>query len=111
MSISAKTRAALRERSSGDPLLGLCEICGAPGNNAHHRKNRSQGGLDVLSNLLLLDGSGTTGCHGLVTTNPYWAYQHGYAVKSFEDPASKPVLLRHGWVRLDDNGSIEGVAA
>lgn len=110
--ITRKVREALRERSSGDPDTGLCEMCGARGNNAHHRKNQSQGGPDTLSNLLLLCGSGTTGCHGVVTCNPLWAWEHGYTVRSYETPSLKPVLIRlYGRVLLGDDGSIERLAA
>lgn len=101
-----KVREALRERSSGDPDIGLCELCGKPANNAHHRKNRSQGGRDVLSNLLLLCGSGTTGCHGWITNYPRTSAERGWTVLSFEDSATKPVYLAYrGEFLLGDDGS------
>lgn len=112
MAIPAKVRAALRERSSGYPEYGRCEICGMNANNAHHRRNKSQGGRDVLSNLLMLCGSGTTGHHGQVTRHPAWADKCGYTISNGEDTA-KPVLLsRHDpdremrWVVLGDDGSV-----
>jgi 5-methylcytosine-specific restriction endonuclease McrA len=43
-----------------------CRLCGDPNTTAHHLVPRSLGGDDVVSNLVLLCGSGTTGCHGLV---------------------------------------------
>lgn len=105
----------LRERA-----LGCCERCGRCGaNNAHHRINRSQGGSDTLSNLLLLCGSGTTGCHGWVTEHPEEAQRLGYTVSGHHlsktgpaIPADKPVfrysreLDRPTWVLLDDDGGI-----
>ena len=61
-------------RSLHDQLrgtYGCCQACGQTGGNlnAHHLVPRSLGGDDVLGNLALLCGSGTTGCHG--------AFHHG----------------------------------
>lgn len=108
MTIPAKTRKALHERAQD-----CCERCGVHGaNNAHHRRNQSQGGPDRLSNLLLLCGSGTTGCHGFVTTNPTMSILHGWTVPRGEDPAEY-LLLRFDLVAgkrvlvtLDDDGNI-----
>lgn len=54
----ATRKAVLAQRS--------CVICGEPTTNAHHLVPRSQGGDDVPENLVSLDGSGTTGCHGKI---------------------------------------------
>ena len=94
-------RARLSDRADAS-----CEICGRyRASNGHHRKNRSQGGDHRLSNLLLLCGSGTTGCHGWVTEHPAEAKRNGWAVWPTDDPASVPVLYRTHWVRLDDEGN------
>jgi hypothetical protein len=62
VSIPKKMRDKLKERASY-----CCELCGEPSaNNAHHRRNQSQGGQDVLSNLLWLCGDGCRGCHGAI---------------------------------------------
>jgi hypothetical protein len=109
VTIPAKVRADLRERSGG-----CCERCGKPfANNAHHRKNRSQGGQDTLSNLLMLCGSGTTGCHGYITEHPTDSYNNGWSVRSTADPELVPVVYRGYWVKLDDVGDfrpMEGMA-
>lgn len=105
--IPARIRAALRDRADG-----CCELCHRPATNAHHRRNRSQGGRDVLSNLLLVCGSGTTGCHGDITHLPKWATEFGYTIQgTTSEPWEVPVLL---WgrspytacdmVMLDDEG-------
>lgn len=107
MSISNRVRKALRARSSGSTILGLCEICGHGGTNAHHRRNRSQGGRDVLSNLILVCGSGTTLCHGAITENPNWAESRGYTIKGTQAVSSETRVflpLHGGWVLLDDDG-------
>lgn len=111
MSISVKTRAQLHERAHG-----CCERCGLYGaNNAHHRRNRSQGGTDTLSNLALLCGSGTTLCHGWITEHPDLAEAEGWTIRRGDprSPAEVPVrrysreLGEHRLVLLDDNGDIE----
>lgn len=102
-------RGRLHERAEG-----MCEICGInPANNAHHRKNRSQGGLDDLSNLLLLCGSGTTLCHGYVTArfknSPLWPAdprKRGWTVWRSQIPRQVPVLYRGQVCRLDDEGHV-----
>lgn len=112
MTVSVKTRRELHDRAHD-----CCEVCGAPGaTNAHHRRNQSQGGQDVLSHLMLACGSGTTGCHGKITENPDWAEELGYTVKgTVIAPADVPV-----WrfdrargelvlVLLADDGGIEYV--
>lgn len=119
MTITAATRSALKERA-----MHCCEVCGHHGaTNAHHRVNQSQRGRDTLGNLMLLCGSGTTGCHGRITTNPKWARVCGYTVPSTFEPCDVPVLRwsrftgRLETVLLDDRGGINptdrepGVAA
>ena len=82
-----------------------------------HRKNRSQGGLTVLSNLQLLCGDGTTGCHGWATEHPAEAIAEGWAVPGWPtaDPAEWParrwVRIGHGvvrlaWVLYDNEGGV-----
>lgn len=117
MTVSAKTRRALHERA-----YSCCEACGSPGaTNAHHRLNQSQGGPDTLSNLMLLCGSGTTGCHGIVTVNPESARWLGYSVSLAQvtvdgrlpiTTANVPVYRWSReigcaeWVLLDDDGCL-----
>jgi hypothetical protein len=99
-----KARELLAARSNG-----ICELCSAArATNAHHRKNASQGGQWTPSNLLHLCGSGSTGCHGHVTTHPQVSREQGWSVPSRLDPAETPVWVAwRGWVFLDDTGSIE----
>ena len=94
-------RELLRARS-----MGVCELCGAArATNFHHRKNRSQGGGNDLSNAMHLCGSGTTGCHGLVTEHPLAAFDNGWSVRSFGTPAETPVKIQGQWVLLADDGT------
>lgn len=103
--ISKSQREKLRARS-----LGVCELCfAARATNWHHRKNRSQGGTNDLSNAMHLCGSGTTGCHGLVTEHPLDAYDNGWSVRSGGVPAETPLKRQGVWVLFDDHGCVTTV--
>ena len=89
---------------------GYCEKCGLSINGVdwafHHRKLKSQGGKDSVSNGLALHNS----CHNIaknsVHQNPKEADEKGYIVKSWESPDKKPLLRPNGtWVYLDDLGN------
>lgn len=54
--------------------------CGRKAQSAHHLVPKSQSGDDVLSNLVLLNGDGTRGCHGALTSaNRAWDGKDNYA--------------------------------
>lgn len=90
-----------------------CIRCGSPlwGASAsrHHRHKRSHPfpGLHQASNLVLLCGSGTTGCHGWVHGHERQSRRMGWIVSAYNDhPEDVPIWTRrHGWVRLDDAGA------
>lgn len=61
-----------------------------------HRQARGMGGtkraeVNDWSNLIVMCGTGTTGCHGKAEHDPRWAAAMGYRVSSWEDPAEVPV--------------------
>jgi hypothetical protein len=89
VSLPARLRAELWERSAG-----VCEACGywmhREEMQAHHRKLRSQGGLDDLTNLLAVHPSCHTGPHG-IHMNPARSYDLGHLVRSYHDPADVAV--------------------
>lgn len=99
-------RRLVRERSRG-----VCEVCSRRrATNAHHRLNRSQGGTWDPANLLHLCGSGTTGCHGFITTHPAIARDRGWTLRRGQDPLGEPVLLaRSGLVLLRPDGGTQYV--
>lgn len=113
--VSASVRAIVYARAGS-----CCELCGryAYGGSVHHRRRRGMGGskrveLGLASNLLLLCGSGTTGCHGEVESDRSAAYQRGLLLRDGQPPTETPVDLRHGRVLLNDEGQyipIEGAA-
>lgn len=81
-----------------------CERCGGrldtwSGMSVHHRRPRGMGGTrrpDTMANLLVLCGSGTTGCHGEVEANRFWARGAGLLVSQQRDPADVPVEAADG---------------
>lgn len=50
----------------------------AGGWSAHHRKGRHE--HVTFADGLILCGTGTTGCHGVVTVRPSWANEFGLAI-------------------------------
>lgn len=92
-----------------DRALGCCEICGRPlyrfqtrewvdAHSFHHRQPRGMGGtrrpeVNSPANLLLVCGTGTTGCHGHIEANRTEGYANGWLVRAAGDPAATPVLL------------------
>lgn len=82
-----------------------CVRCGHPvsgepgvGYSLQHRIPRGMGGsrdprLNRPSNLILLCGSGTTGCHGEVESKRTDAREHGYLLWRSLDPTAMPVTV------------------
>lgn len=97
---------------------GLCQRCGLYCLNSEHsiqhRLPRGMGGdrlglTNTPANLVLMCGSGTTGCHGWAEFgNRTAGYQKGWLVHRWERPATKPILrfdrtwflLGESWTRL-----------
>jgi hypothetical protein len=108
----AYSGAALRERNikidrREDQRCARCGRVIWENGSRHHRKFKSRGGGDEVSNGVLLCGSGTTGCHGWAHANPDEAREAGFAVNSWENPKDVPVrlfLAGGAPVYLDDDG-------
>lgn len=94
---------------------GRCEVCGGSlagvdGFSKHHRHPRRMGGstradLNTPANLVLICGSGTTGCHGRIESNRTIAYGEGLLLHDGADPTAVPVLLACGLVYLAVDGT------
>ena len=101
---SPKVRSAVEGRDGN-----TCCLCGTPvardDDSIHHRIPRGRGGSNTPDNLLLLCGSGTTGCHGHVESHRAEAYERGYLVRTGHEPMNEPVLLHdRTWVYLTPGG-------
>ena len=79
---------------------GYCEKCGKPISEdnfaLHHRKLKSRGGEDIVSNLVALHHE----CHNLATdsvhNNPEQSEHNGLMVGSWQDSWECPVTLPNG---------------
>lgn len=61
---------------------------------------------NALTNLLLVCGSATTGCHLRIESNRTWAYVQGYLVHQEHDPETTPVAYRGVLVFLNTDGTL-----
>lgn len=74
----------------------------------HHRKPRGMGGsnsldINIFPNLIVLCGTGTTGCHGWVETHREQAYKDGLLIHSgIGNPIMTPAFseYRGCWIDL-----------
>jgi len=85
-----------------------CVRCGASinGGSRHHRKLRRHGD-HTAANLILLCGSGTTGCHGWVHANVLLSYKQGWLIHSWHSSTEVPILVRGRGLLLNIEGQIE----
>lgn len=95
-----------------------CERCGCGlernrgGYSIHHRRMKGMGGdrrpdTHLPANLLLLCGSGTTGCHAVVHHVQLEARDEGFLVSRYADPEQVAFLSsRLGWAFVDNEGQI-----
>jgi hypothetical protein len=98
----------------GDTCQRCLRNCGWGVTSRDHRKDRSVGGLTVVSNLQVLGGTGTTGCHGWKSAHPAEAVAEGWAVPGYADPAEWPARRwmrtvagrRLAWVLYSDDGGV-----
>ncbi len=79
--------------------------------SVHHRRARAAGGTkdksaNLPGNLVLLCGSGTTGCHGTLESYRIAAQEAGFIVRhGITKPTNVPILHSvHGLVLLTDDG-------
>lgn len=85
---------------------GLCECCGTRTpvalGHAHHRRRRSAGRDDGPANLTWC----CLRCHEAIHTAPRASLLQGRLISRHDKrpPSMVPVLLRHGWCLLSDDG-------
>jgi len=79
--------------------VGYCEKCGSQlGDNwaLHHRKLKSRGGKDEVSNFIALHHGCHNGDTDSVHFNPSISSDKGYMVGSWQDPTECPLTLPDG---------------
>lgn len=89
---------------------GYCEVCSRPAQSSmalHHRKLKSRGGQDSVSNLIWIHHS----CHNMAThsihANPELSEQKGWMVPSWKEPHDTPLVRTSGEiVLLQDDGNV-----
>lgn len=96
-----------------------CEACGATVGDRrgvdfsiHHRRPRGMGGTqwfgaNLTSNLMLLCGTGTTGCHGYVESHRTASIACGWLVPNWLDPTEVPAVVNREFVLLSNRGTYE----
>ena len=77
--------------------------------SVHHRRPRGAGGskrpsTNLPANLILLCGTGVTGCHGWAESNRELAREAGYLLTQQQHPDQEAVFTHRGWMLLDDEG-------
>lgn len=77
----------VRARSGGNCEIGTAECTGRAAEIPHHRQLRKQGGGHTLENLL--DACPT--CHRFAHNNPAVAFEKGWLVHEWDDPADVAV--------------------
>lgn len=90
-----------------------CRRCDqyTPGGSLHHRQGRRPDAdgraPHRAANLILLCGSGTTGCHGWVHAHPAAAYEAGLMVRRLGRAVCEdtPLDTPHGPVLLNADGT------
>lgn len=84
-----------------------CRRCGVPTWQIHHRQGRGGDDPHRVAALVLLCGSGSTGCHGYVHAHPAESYASGWMVRrlGIAQCEDVPMLTPDGWVLLNADGT------
>lgn len=89
---------------------GLCEVCGDPAWDVHHRHPRKAG--STKRGWIALASNALAVCrmdHNLIESRRTLAYLLGWLVREGCDPSCAPVLYRGERVLLGDDGSVTPV--
>jgi hypothetical protein len=101
--VSPAVREMVIQRATDVSGVVLCDRCGNPITgefSVHHRDPRGMGGSrngdpHHPANLLAVDGSGVTGCHGHIESHRTEAYEQGFLIRgTVATPETTPVF-RH----------------
>jgi len=108
---------AVMERDSHSCIVCGLPVAGTRGYHwsIHHRQPRGMGGtknrhINLPSNLVVVCGHGTYGCHGRIERERARSYDVGYLVRRPAMPAREPILITNPtfpdgtWMWLTDDG-------
>jgi hypothetical protein len=103
----SRGRRLVKARSGGTCEIGMCG--GAPATDWSHRVRKGQVGSWSPVNGLHACRS----CHSAITERETdtRAVHYGWALRSYMDPAQRPVYRRREWVWLREDGTYEPVSA
>jgi hypothetical protein len=94
-------RKAVKDRSNGRCEVRYPDVCTGDATDWQHRQNRSQSGKWLASNGL----HACRPCHAHIHANPAEAYEYGWSVPAWKDPAATPVFVDgEFWKVPDDAG-------
>lgn len=109
---SPQVKQLMRDRALMDGLIrcevmAVCQGSAASLWQAHHRRPRGAGGskrpeTNQAANGLLVCGDD----HRFIEANRETALRNGWLVRQNQTPSEIPVLYRHRWVLLSDDGSV-----
>lgn len=110
----SRTRAELAAMERDGPTCRRCGrwVEGQLG-SLHHRKLKGRAtprhDYDRVENLVVLCGTGTTGCHGWCHAEPKTAHEAGWVCWSWENPAERPCRTLHNTLLmlLEDGSAVE----
>lgn len=111
-----ETRTAVVQRDRWQCVRCGKDVTSHPA-NIQHRKPRGMGGtrdasVNKAANLILLCGTGTTGCHGWVETHREAAHEAGWSIPWWASPEKVPVTYPDGRMyTLTNDGGKKAVDA
>jgi len=110
LKVTEETRFVVFSRAGYRCERCFTKLAGVFGASVHHRRPRMMGGsrkpeLHYPANLIVLCGSGNTGCHGWVESNRDRSREHGYLINKVESASSIPFRDNAGiWYLIDNEG-------
>lgn len=110
LKVSEETRFLVFARANYRCERCFKELHGVFGVSVHHRRPRMMGGsrnaeLHLAANLIVLCGSGNTGCHGWVESHRDKAREHGYLIQRVQNAHEIPFRDNAGvWYLIDNDG-------
>jgi 5-methylcytosine-specific restriction protein A len=105
---SNEVRQLIRERSGGVcEIQAVCQGRAASTWQIHHRRPRGMGGTKRPETNQAACGLGVCGdCHRLAESQREMALANGWLVRQNQTPATIPLLYRHRWCLLDNDGGV-----